>query len=123
MSDGWERLADEYRVFNEDKVFHFLGPKGAYSIKFFAEFQDRTGNYANWAKVFKGQEEAEWDITRKDRRGDVYKISGSADWIPEIVPDYCWYELEIGPDGAKITYWGDRVIIRTDYEQISTRGS
>ncbi|MCP4385537.1 MAG: hypothetical protein GY798_29680 [Hyphomicrobiales bacterium] len=55
-----------------------------------------------------------WPIALKEKSGDTYKLSGMADWVPEILEDVRWFELFICP-APNITYWGDSVIYRTDF--------
>ena len=55
----------------------------------------------------------DWTVWLKEYNGEHFKLSGQADWVPEILDEICWFELTLN-DAPKITYWGDRVIYRID---------
>ena len=54
-----------------------------------------------------------WPISLIKHNGEHFKLSGTADWTPELMDDVYWFELFLD-DMPKITYWGDRVIYRVD---------
>lgn len=104
--DEWIRIGDdEFAPFGKHTCL-FAFQKGSYSIT-----SDQSDQ--NYLTIeYQGKKEL-WHIMRKDKKGDEFKLSGSADWIPEIVAKPYWYEL-ILCNKPTITYWGDRVVHRID---------
>ena len=54
-----------------------------------------------------------WPVSLKEYNGEYFKLSGQADWVPELLDYVCWFELILN-DAPKITYWGDREVYRID---------
>ena len=65
-------------------------------------------------KVEHNGETEVWPISVQEVRGSDIRLSGLADWVPEILENACWFVLEIGSK-PQITYWEDKVINRVDF--------
>ncbi|MEJ8561324.1 hypothetical protein QTO30_08880 [Yoonia sp. GPGPB17] len=55
-----------------------------------------------------------WPIELVERKDKHHRISGMAVPNEPILKDHAWFELWLDAS-PKIVYWGDRVVIRTDY--------
>jgi len=105
--DDWIRIGDDDVAPFGVRLLHFAFPDGSYSISIDQSDQD------NIEVQYLGKVEL-WPIDLKHRKGNEFRLSGSADWTPELMDDHCWFELFFGNE-VKITYWDDRVVYRTDY--------
>ena len=105
MND-WVRIGDDELAPFGVQSHCFAFPHGRYLIS----VDQSNQNYVD--VVYQGKTER-WPIDLKHQKGDNFRLSGMADWIPELMDDYCWYELFLGKE-LKITYWGNRVVYRTD---------
>ena len=104
--DKWSQISDDTVVVMEDRVLWFDCPRGEYSLVL-------KQSSPEIITVRFGDKEEAWPIMTKAIKGLEYKLSGLADWVPEILAEVCWFELEIGVQ-CTITYWGDQVINRID---------
>jgi len=105
MSD-WVDVSDDTHLIDEALKLNFIGSNGPYSIMLDTTAQD-------WISVHFGNKFRRWPIHTKAKSVAGYRLSGMADWTPEILGEACWFELKIIPRSS-ITYWADRKIYRTD---------
>ena len=54
-----------------------------------------------------------WRLFLRERSVGNVKLSGTADWVPEILGDACWFEFVISGEPG-MTYRFYRVIHRQD---------
>jgi len=104
--DHWTQISDDAVVVKKDWILRFNCPRGEYTLVL-------EPSSPEIIRVRFDNEEKFWPITTKAVNGSYYKLSGLADWVPEILADVCWFELILGAE-CSITYWGDRVIHRKD---------
>ena len=105
MTD-WLRIGDDEIAQYGEHSWVFRFPNGTYRLTVSEDEQDDILVQLLDKKEY-------WPVNRKEKSGSVFKLSGMADWVPEILETVCWFELIISPK-PKITYWGDRIIYRTD---------
>jgi len=55
-----------------------------------------------------------WSILYKEQSGRNFKLSGNTGGPSGILDVSYWYEL-IVCSKPKINYWGDRIVLRTDF--------
>lgn len=105
--DEWTQASDDEVLVRDDIRLNFVFAGGVYSIIL------EAGARYSLSVEYNGETEI-WPILRQEIRGSDIRLSGHADWVPEILEDACWYVLEIGAK-PQITYWGDQVIYRVDF--------
>ena len=104
--DHWTQISDDAVVVKKDRILFFNCPRGEYALVL-----ERSSPES--IRVRFDNKEEFWTISTKAVSGSNYKLSGLADWVPEILADVCWFELVLGAE-CSITYWGDQVIHRKD---------
>ena len=97
---------DEFALFGAH-YYRFAFSGGQYSIR----VDQSDQNYLT--VEYQGATEY-WPIQWKEKKGKKFRLSGQADRVPEIIDDLYWYELVLDAEPT-ITYWGDRVVYRTDH--------
>ncbi|WP_400087728.1 hypothetical protein [Yoonia sp. R78084] len=105
--EQWHRIYDDETAQFGNVTWKFEFPEGDYGL---------TVNQSDQNFVNVNYQEAteHWPIQLKEQKGSEYKLSGMAWATPEIgLAETCWFELLISSN-PQITFWGDRVIIRTD---------
>ena len=56
-----------------------------------------------------------WRVLSIDQAGNRYlTLSGTTDGAVAACGEEYWFQADIGLHGAKITFWGDQVLIRSD---------
>ena len=104
--DNWVRIGDDEIAPFGKRLCHFAFPQGCYSILVDQADQD-------YLDVVYQEKTERWHIDLKHQKGNEFRLSGMADWIPELMDNHYWYDLFLG-DEFIITYWGDDVVYRTD---------
>ena len=107
----WTRISDDGKIIDREMSVEFTGPNGAYEIHLSPQ------NQSALIVHFEGEQD-EWPIEVKETSASGIRLSGVADWVPQIIGQLCWYELVIGAERL-ITYWSDRVVYREDLETTS----
>lgn len=103
----WHRIPDDETAQFGNVSWKFEFPEGNYRLIVNQSEQ-------NYATITYKETTEHWDIQFKEQKGSEFKLSGIALTTPEIMlEESYWFELLISSN-PKITYWGDRVIIRTD---------
>jgi len=106
-SNNWERI-DEDRSLSLGKWKRTIAfGSGTYDICF-----DGTQRHRLFV-TFEGHEWT-WHVERIHRQKSNYRISGMAEPDEPVLSDHAWFELWI-VEILKIVYWGDRVVVRTDF--------
>jgi hypothetical protein len=103
---SWLRIGDDELLHVGYRELRFAFAKGEYTIVW-----DPTSQHCVTV-LHEGSKET-WSVSLREVYGSRARLSGSADWAPEILEEVCWFELVLG-DQATITYWGDKVIYRVD---------
>lgn len=110
---NWTRIGDNEVAAFGCQVFEFESPEGPYFIAVDEKDQD-TIAIRHRAYVWT------WPIYLKHSETSSFKLSGIAALAAPILVEGFWYELVIGPT-LEITYWGDRVVHRTDLGRVAVR--
>ncbi|MEM1086386.1 MAG: hypothetical protein AAGH90_01555 [Pseudomonadota bacterium] len=107
----WTRIGDDdFAPFGKRHIV-FLDTRGEYEIALDEE------NQKTISVAFKGETEL-WYIDVKESDGANFRLSGMADFYPQLMDSGYWYELDLS-ERAVISYWGDRVLYRRDFEKVS----
>jgi hypothetical protein len=103
----WLRIRnDEIACFGEHS-FVFSFPNGTYKLTISeSEQHDAIVEFLDKKDY--------WSILCKEQSDSTFKVSGNTGGPSEILEDFYWYELIICSK-PMINYWGDRVILRTDF--------
>ncbi len=91
-------------------VVSFRGPEGPYSLRF-------TPNVGDWGGIVEvdiAGAALRWPVNRIDRDEEGRLILSGMTATKEIWNDSFWFEAIVEPPPGQITYWGNRVIWRTD---------
>lgn len=102
----WSRILDDEILELARNEVRFRFSAGEYSLVW------DPGTQHSLKVVYGGDGEV-WHLFLRERSGGDVKLSGMADWVPEILGEACWFEFVIS-DEPTVTYWGDRVIYRQD---------
>lgn len=106
--DDWKRIGDDEIARFGKRKFEFSWSGGKYSIAIDQSEQ-------NFIEVAFLKEKEQWNLETKYTKDGHFKLCGMAYSVPEILEDVCWYELVVGAT-VHVTYWGDKVVYRTDRE-------
>jgi hypothetical protein len=94
----------------EPFTVHLSGPEGPYRLAFRPSADRCAGNF----DVEIAGTSIVWPVEVIERQeGGELVLSGFAD--TSFWDDVFWFELIAEPSPPRITYWGDKVIWRTDY--------
>lgn len=107
IMDGWSQVSDDDVIVKDNLRLKFAFARGEYTI-----ILEAGARYS--LKVEHNGETEVWPISVQEVRGSDIRLSGLADWVPEILENACWFVLEIGSK-PQITYWEDKVINRVDF--------
>ena len=102
----WTRIPDGTPWIKKERKFRFHGPNGPYTITL-------SPSSLEYLRINFDNAEELWPMNIVEVQGSTFKISGLADWVPEILLDECWYEFVIGSERA-ITYIGSKGYRRKD---------
>jgi hypothetical protein len=105
----WKRIPDDQPLSLDRREHRFSFPGGSYAIIWDPSWQHTL------TVDYDGSRE-KWSVNIREIADDEVRLSGMADWVPEILGEACWFELVIG-NQPSITYWGDRVIYRQDFQE------
>ena len=103
----WKRIWDDELAEFETHIYEFHAPLGNYRL----DLDNRDKDYVD---VITKTDKSRWPIDTKFSDGKHFKICGMADEITGVIDDYYWFEL-ILDKYPTITYWGDKIIFRTDF--------
>ena len=104
----WTRIPDDDQFIEQELTLSFLGPNGPYQITLAPTHIDRI------FVRFEGEDE-QWIVSVKEANASGLRLSGVADWVPQILEQSCWFELTVGVERL-IRYWRNRAIHREDVE-------
>jgi hypothetical protein len=104
---NWKRIPDDQRLSLDRREHRFSFPGGSYAITWDPSLQHAL-------TVDHDGSREEWSVELREVSDYEIRLSGMADWVPEILGEPCWFELLIG-DQPSITYWGNQVIYRQDF--------
>jgi hypothetical protein len=106
MMSGWTRIGDNDVASFGKQTFRFEAAEGYYFVV--ADEADQA-----FVQVSHHDNLYRWPIYLKFRQADCFKLCGMTHPMPRLLSDVYWYEFVLGPT-TTITYWGDRVVFRSD---------
>jgi hypothetical protein len=105
---SWKRIGDDEFASFGKRTSSFSSPAGNYAI--FIDEDDQGSVYA-----LMGDETLRWGVDVKMEYNGVFLLSGMTFGTNVFLADWYWYEIILSSP-AVISYWGDRILFRKDYE-------
>lgn len=106
MPFSWERIPEDVPYLERERSIKFAVGNYSYSLRLVPSSPTKIQFEAN-------ERTENWIVETVKRSRNRLSLRGFAFDVPGIKQKECWYELELG-SVSKITFWGDRVILRID---------
>lgn len=106
MPVNWERVPEDIPFLVSDRTIEFTAEEYRYSLTLKALSPNKV-------LLETDEQTDDWIVEIVKTKGDLLQLHGFAFDVPSLELLDCWFELEVGST-SKITYWSDRVVLRTD---------
>ncbi len=106
MSRTWERIPEDVPYLDGERTIDFVIGEYDYSLT----LRPLSPNKLLFADDKRTED---WIVEIVKTNGELLQLHGFAFCVPGAEYADCWFELEVG-SVAKVTYWGDRTLLRTD---------